>query len=126
MGKKQRLLVVLSVCIFGWIGTRVPSFIVSKKTARSTTKIKEEIGQTCERVLTRSCDLIGFLSNVQKEIVMHIRSLLTSEKNFFSCAKSTELEICLRELQDLQEELVAVQKKIEVHAHKIRVMCNNT
>ena len=43
---------------------------------------------------------------------MHIRSLLTSEKKiFFSCAKSTELEICLRELQDLQEELVAVQKK---------------
>lgn len=121
MEKKQLLLVLLASTTSY---TRMPSFIMPTKNTRSINAIKEEIGEYCQSILTNSCDLIAFLSNVQKETITYIQSLLTSEKNFFSRAKAQELEKYLQELKNLKKELETTQKKITMHIQNMHTICN--
>lgn len=123
MARKIRTVLLTIVCAYsGIMADNVPVFIKPQKKAKnlSPAKLKESICSELEALLTLSSNLIAFLAEGQRSMVSKMHCVIAPEKgDFFSDAKTKELDLYLQELTTMRQKLETSKQEIERQFKKL-------
>ncbi len=105
---------LLLLCFFFTSAHSLSEFVQVKKTSREkSSKVKEEIVETLESLLTRSSDMIASIAQEQRLIVQKVRELTQSEGAFEQKTPN--------ELKSYRESLKKMEEDFEKQAQHIRM-----
>jgi hypothetical protein len=119
---KKMLLVALICSSFVTVfSEETQSFVKPKKTScDKPSKIKEDIADTLESLLTCSFDLVASITEMQRELVKEAHNLAQGTENF----EHTSVHALKKRLDFLKSVECEYQKTIETMQRQIKTMKN--
>ena len=125
---KKIIIVVLGTLFLTSDANALPSFVKERKPAKqSANTLKQKIAHKLEDGLTLLSDLIAFSARFQQTIVFQVHALIDSDgDDFFSKAKTKELDLFYQELEKDVQEIEVMQTTLEGMRERLLEKYNKT